>query len=222
MFSIVVPCHPPHFRLIRRIIDNIQAFHVTETCSIKEIIFAASETNGDIPIPSECRYPIIIHSTRSKCNAATNRNRGWERATGEWIVFLDSDDVYHVDKLRITYDLLTAHPDADCLAHSYVRHGSNFVQSPILTFNAVTGPSIYATMFPDHTWRERNPERGGFNIHMPSEFTFPVHHGVVTVRKSSHIRFKESLNFGEDGRFCSQHAFEKKIVVTDAVLMQYN
>jgi len=40
------------------------------------------------------------------------RNRGVAAAAGDWVAFLDDDDVWHPDRLRAQLDALTAHPDA--------------------------------------------------------------------------------------------------------------
>jgi glycosyltransferase involved in cell wall biosynthesis len=221
-FSIVIPCYPAHFKFLNRIVEQINKFNTAPGFDIKEIIIAASETTSiDIQVAS--KYPIVNHTTTARCNAATNRNRGWERVTGDWIVFLDADDFYHPDKIKITYDVLSQYSNIDCIVHSYnfgTSPGSTFLK-PIEAYNIVSNQIIHDHMFPDNIWHDRNPDNGGYNISHPAP-PIRISHGMPTVRASSTIRYNKGLRYGEDGHFCSKQAFANKLVVIDAVLMLYN
>ena len=221
-FSIVIPCYPPDFVLLDDMIVMINSFHMTPDYSIKEIILAVSETT-DVTLKVASLYPIIVHATEEPCNAARNRNRGWEKVTGDWIVFLDADDIYHTEKLMITYQAIQQFPDIDCVVHSFVHRNdsTDAFFDPVAPFTVVPNQSIYECMFPDTIWQDRNPDWGGYNITLPADYTFSVHHGMATVRASSSLRYDETLNWGEDGKFCSQHVFANKLIALDAVLMIY-
>jgi len=223
-FSIVIPCYPPHFQFLDRIITQINGFTTTSEFNIKDIIISASQTTS-VNINVESKYPIILHTTPAQCNAAMNRNRGWERASGDWIAFLDADDFYHPDKLKITYNALKQFPDIDCIVHSY-RFGSSFTEEflkPIGAYSIVSNQTIYDHMFPDTIWRDRNPNAGGYIIRHPGPIIW-IHHGMPTVRAASTIRYDETPYFfaKEDSHFCSRQAFANKLIVLDAVLMLYN
>jgi glycosyltransferase involved in cell wall biosynthesis len=221
-FSIVIPCYPRHFHFLDQIIEQINNFTITSNFCINDIIIAASETES-ITIHTTSKYPIVVHTTINKCNAATNRNRGWEKVSGDWIVFLDADDVYHPDKLAIIYDVVSKFPDIDCVNHSFIQGKvitKEFLK-PIRDYTVVENQSIHDFMFPDNIWHDRNPNRGGYNIGFPKKH-FSIAHGISTVRKSSEIRYNEKLNYGEDGHFCSKQALANKLIVIDAKLMIYN
>ena len=47
------------------------------------------------------------------------RNRGVELANGEWIAFLDADDWYYPDRLRLHAELITARSDLDFIVGNF-------------------------------------------------------------------------------------------------------
>lgn len=222
-FSIAIPCYPPHFKFLDRLIKQINNFKIEHNYKIKEIIISASETTN-INILQSSEYPIIIHSTLNKCNAAKNRNRVWDIVKGDWIVFLDADDFYHTDKLFVTYNSILKYQNIDCIIHSY-KCGNNIDNDflkQIKDFTIISNDEILKETFPDGKWEDCNPIKGGCNIQRPKKYNFYVAHGIVTVRKTSNIRYNEAMNFGEDGHFCRQHVFKNKLIAISACLMIYN
>jgi len=57
--------------------------------------------------------PVKILRTDRNRRVAGARNWGWRRATGEWIAFLDSDDIWEPGKLALQLSFLERNPDAD-------------------------------------------------------------------------------------------------------------
>ena len=55
------------------------------------------------------RYPVTLVETGGYVGPAAARNRGVEESAGEWIVFLDDDDVFTSHKIVRLYDLLPQH-----------------------------------------------------------------------------------------------------------------
>lgn len=220
-FSIVIPCYPPHFKFLDRLIKNINEFKIYEGYTIKEIIIAASETNL-ISISETSNYPIIIYSTSEKCYAGKNRNTGKSKATGNWIVFLDADDYYHPEKIFITYKAILEYPDIDCIVHSYKtgRVDDTFLKS-INKFNIISNTNIFNATFPEGKWIESKDIPTNYNIRMLGG-NIAVHHGMATVRSQSIIEYNETMRRGQDGYFCRQHVLQNKLILINAILMIYN
>jgi glycosyltransferase involved in cell wall biosynthesis len=59
----------------------------------------------------------LVFQDNSGVSAA--RNRGVAEASGDWIAFCDTDDIWHRDKLRIVSAVLAARRDTDLLFHDF-------------------------------------------------------------------------------------------------------
>jgi glycosyltransferase involved in cell wall biosynthesis len=221
-FSIGIPSYPPHFKYINSLIEQINSFNVTGEFQIKEIIISASETE-ELIITTKSKYPIILDLCKEKCNEPVNRNRVWKKVTGDWIVFLDSDDWYHPDKILVTYNALKQYPDADCIVHTlkYANFVDEYFLKRIRDIKIIQCEEIKKETFPDGVWYECNNSYGGCSLKMPATFSSTVAQGISTVRSSSTIRFKEEYSWGCDGHFCRQHVLNNKLICIDEVLMYY-
>lgn len=98
---------------------------------------ALAQTHGDFEliIVDDCstdRSPEIIahYATDSRVRpvrndrnqgVAASRNHGLSLATGEWIAFLDQDDIWLPDKLAIQVAALRRHPEAGLMHARYAR-----------------------------------------------------------------------------------------------------
>ena len=71
---------------------------------------------------------IRIFQNRHNSGSAATRNNGIRQARGEWIAFLDSDDLWRPEKLERQMSVLRKHPDA-----SFLFTGSAFIEDDGMT-----------------------------------------------------------------------------------------
>ena len=233
-YSIIVPTYPPDFYLLHSLVKQINSFTIENHYKINEIIFAASEiTEFEATIIEEelkniSKYKVIVNSSEEKCNAAKNRNRGWESVTGEWIVFLDCDDIYHKDKIKVTNQAIEKHKDSSLFLHSYL-FGYEYTEIDNL-FNRTLnleddiydyGDNVYKKTFPEGKWIDiEYAYNGNTNL---SSFIPRFAHGISTVKASCTSRYPENFKIGEDGLFCRTVCFNYgEVIITNLPLMIYN
>lgn len=60
---------------------------------------------------------IVIVVLKTNVGVGSARNAGWDSATQPYIAFLDSDDSWHKDKLKIQYDCMTDDPAVILCGH---------------------------------------------------------------------------------------------------------
>ena len=57
------------------------------------------------------------------------RNAGWDIAKGKYIAFLDSDDIWHPQKIAIQYNFMIRHPDVGFSCHHLAIISTDKIQS---------------------------------------------------------------------------------------------
>jgi teichuronic acid biosynthesis glycosyltransferase TuaG len=115
----------------------------------------------DIMRRSESKTFVRLLSTRTNSGPATARNLGWNSASGDYIAFLDSDDLWHPKKLECINTVLTKYKQIQILGHCnsilresiYLRRVlkssllvKNFSITPNLIFNKAIKERFDETM----------------------------------------------------------------------------
>lgn len=212
--SIVVPCYKPHFKYIKRFIQNIEL----QTIYPKQIIFSLSECleeNFEKIKKYESKIPLKYTITENKALAWENRNRGYELVDTEYIMFMDIDDTYHPQKIEITEYFLNKYKP-NLLLHSYYKKSWNL--------------NLPIRLNPENIFVSRNKKikENTFNINNKNPYNiiagFTVAHGIITVKKDvmDKIKFK-NFERGEDGIFCRDVLkLLGRVIAIKCVLMIYN
>ncbi len=116
-FSVIVPVHNAG-EYLRRCLDSIagQTYRDMEVILVDD---GSTDGSGQVCDEYARRYPFVapvVHQENRGVSAA--RNRGLELATGQWLVFVDSDDWVREDMLeRVMGCILATDPDVcrfDC------------------------------------------------------------------------------------------------------------
>lgn len=118
--SVVIPC----FRCthtIQRAIDSV----IKQTRKSAEVILvddAGEDGSLQILQDLEQTYPdwIKVIALSENQGAASARNAGWAAAAQPYIAFLDADDSWHPEKLRIQYEYMLHNPDVAVSGHQCI------------------------------------------------------------------------------------------------------
>ena len=109
--SVVMPAYNAE-QYIKETIDSVRA----QTFSDWELLVVDDGSVDNtrkiaLDLSAEDRR-IRVLCNEMNCGVAKSRNRGVEEANGEWIAFLDSDDLWDAQKLEKQLKLIERHPDA--------------------------------------------------------------------------------------------------------------
>ena len=93
-------------------LDECFASLKTQDAGMTTEILVIDDGSGDDTLEKLQRTPGLIWMSQSNRGPSAARNRGIGQARGEYIAFLDADDLWPPDKLRQQLALLDRHPDA--------------------------------------------------------------------------------------------------------------
>ncbi|GAA4328272.1 glycosyltransferase family A protein [Mucilaginibacter gynuensis] len=102
---------------------------------IELIIIDDGSTDGSLTIARSFESPIVkIYSTINK-GASAARNLGIQHANGNYIQFLDADDLLSPDKMEQQVNSLQQNPDKVAVCSTiYFNNGDDHLNSPIPTY----------------------------------------------------------------------------------------
>ena len=114
--SVVIPTYN-RAALLRQALDSVFA----QTFTDYEVIVVDDGSTDETPQMIE-RYADRLHYIwQENHGAAQARNRGTAAARGEWIAFLDSDDMWHREKLARCLEHARRDPEAAIIFHPMVE-----------------------------------------------------------------------------------------------------
>ena len=122
-FSVIVPV----YNVSQYLCDSLDSLLGQTYRNWEAVCIDDGSTDGSSTILDEygmkdCRIR-VIHQTNQGVGAA--RNRGLEEVSGEWVAFLDADDVYSPWTFEVLHDSIMQHPDADIFAFKLRRFNEN-------------------------------------------------------------------------------------------------
>ena len=142
--SVLIPC----FRCastIRRAVDSVFAQSLVPS----EVILVDDASDDQTPaalqqLERDYHGRIRLVALTVNRGAASARNAAWALATQAYVAFLDADDSWHPEKLRIQYEYMMVHPDIAVCGHGrlHVRGDADPgapAKNPAVTIITATG-----------------------------------------------------------------------------------
>ena len=123
-FSVVIPTYN-HEAFLEKAVKSV----LNQTFSDYEIIIIDnySDDNTENLIKNLNNKNIKFIKNRNHGILAKSRNIGIEQSKSEWIAFLDSDDIWWQDRLKVLFDFIKKHNnyDAICTNEQWVNKTNN-------------------------------------------------------------------------------------------------
>ncbi|RQO29940.1 hypothetical protein DBR32_13555 [Taibaiella sp. KBW10] len=189
--SVVIPMYNAH----RTIIATIQSC-LQQTVAPHEIIVVDDCSTDDAAAQILQHFGTQITLIQQNHNAgpAAARNAGWNKASGNYVAFLDSDDQWHPRKLEWCLHALEQQSTIDLLWHYYQTE-------PLPVYaNAPVVPR--KTRFFDLLW---------FN---------PISTSCVVFRRDLPLRFNEAMRYCEDYELALRHSYRHSTYLLPLYLTQ--
>jgi glycosyltransferase involved in cell wall biosynthesis len=198
----IIPLVGPHVRFMRRLLSNVSR----STVPFYEVVVVASGLNLDLStrLNQICadfpNLPIKVVSG-PLAPAGTNRNIGLENSDGNWVTFLDADDLYLPKRVGRLIEAAIYH-DAAAVGHDY----STF-RNPLI--------GLFRLSFSQVSWAARSAKVPSARAIHSSDFvtsaagnstnvtSLRLHHAHILVRRDvfTHLRFSDTPGRNEDGIF---------------------
>jgi len=187
--SVIIPCYRCKDS-ISRAVDSI----LEQTLLPSEVILIDDASNdGTLNVLHELakKYPNCIRVIDLKVNvgAAGARNKGWSVAIQPYIAFLDADDSWHPEKIRIQYEYMLANKLVAISGHGCSVFGKRDIH-----FNI---PSVLPV-------KKIEP----LSLVFKNCFSTPT----VMLKQELPFRFAENKRFAEDFYLWQQIAFSGLLV----------
>lgn len=206
--SVVIPCYrcTP---TIGRAVDSVFAQSL-----IPAEVVLVDDCSGDETLAA-LQELARVHVGRVKivqmdenAGAASARNAGWAVTTQAYVAFLDADDTWHPEKLRIQYGYMRNNPKVALCGHQCIwlragetppevsenRHITEIHARSLLFRNAFSTPTVM--MKRDIPFRFRNGKRCAEDLFLWQQIAFA---GLRVVRMESPLAYVHKPVYGAGG-----------------------
>ncbi len=172
-FSVIIPAYNAE-KTIERAIRSVLA----QTYPPHEVIIIDDySSDKTVEIARAFYSAVTVYALKENKGPSCARNTGWDHASGDYIAFLDADDIWHKDKLQIMQALLRESNYPAFVFHS-------FSLQPLPENIKGTIPGLQRLPFRRLLWR------------IPP--TTPCHPSAVVLRNEKKFRFETGMRYMED------------------------
>lgn len=196
--SVIVPTYNSS-NTIKRLIHSLsnQIFKEFELIFIDD---NSSDNTVDVIVNtlenSNIAYNLIVNETNK--GPGYSRNRGLEKASGDYIVFIDSDDIVREDHLSTFYDNIKGH-DCVFLKGLKVDDEGNLFDFKVDRFD----PIIELSIRNNHIIKATDIINLEMLMEIPFSFVLMLYKKEIILNND--IRFNEEFNYGEDTEFAIRY-----------------
>lgn len=149
-FSVVIP----NYNRQDMACDAVESV-LRQTYPVHQIIVVDDGSSDDsVQVLTEKFGQKITLIAQTNSGVSTARNAGVEAATGDYICYLDSDDLWREDKLALIARSIEKFPDAGLIFHDFAKHDIRATEVPYSTTNTDIFPYIfsYSNINEDDMW----------------------------------------------------------------------
>lgn len=117
-FSVIIPMYNASQTVLRTIASCRE-----QSYAVKEIIIVDDASTDDSVAKVTAAYgdQVTLISLATNQGPSAARNAGWAIATGDFIAFLDADDIWHADRIAIMKHFLDKDPTIDFIWNRYTH-----------------------------------------------------------------------------------------------------
>lgn len=120
VLSIIIPIYNAEDTL-RRCLDSVLSQGV-DNCETVLVDDGSTDCSGEIAEEYSRKYENIVVLRKLNSGQSAARNYGLDKANGDYVTFIDSDDELAPDTLRPLLNILHVHPEYDILEYSFREH----------------------------------------------------------------------------------------------------
>lgn len=135
ILSVVIPIYNVEATL-RRCLDSV-ILQSIPNCELILVDDGSTDESGCVADEYADRYAHVVCYHKQNGGLSDARNYGIERAHGDYITFVDSDDELQEDTYRPLLDILIAHPDYDILEYAVLQNPGCSNETPFSPGNHV-------------------------------------------------------------------------------------
>lgn len=119
-FSVIIPTYNRE-KYILEAVDSV----LGQTCGDLEVVVVddGSKDGTETVMREKCTDPRVRYFRKENGGASAARNFAIEHATGEWLAFLDSDDLWRPGKLERAKGLIDSTPELDFIHTAFAPVG---------------------------------------------------------------------------------------------------
>lgn len=191
-FSVIIPVYNAE-KTVERALDSV----LGQSYPALEIIVVDDASKDGTPAILQEKYAGKVQFIQKLTNSGSSatRNVGMDAAKGNFIAFLDADDVWHQDKLMLVKTILEATPDVSLFYHPFTQEN---ILDKALPEDITLYKLPFVKMLPGNV----------------------IATSCAIIRNDPQFRFEPSMRYTEDYDLWLRTAYRRKVYFINIPLTQ--